>query len=133
MESKEYSQEYRPISLIHGIQRIFSKILAIRLQPKIAKLVDTTQTGFVKNRQITEGFIYAQHILHHTYQQKIPIAIFKADIHKAFDTVSWDYMLKVMKNLNFSQTWITWIKNLVLIGTSQILINGLLGKKLILR
>lgn len=38
-----------------------------------------------------------------------------------------------MQNLNFPSTWLIWIKNLVLSGTSQILINGLLGKKLTLK
>lgn len=105
----------------------------MRLQPRIEELVDASQTGFVKNKQITEGFIYTQHTLHHTHQQNIPLAIFKVDIRKAFDTVSWEYMLKIMQNMNFSSAWLTWIKNLVLSGTSQTLINGLLGKKLILK
>lgn len=41
-ENASNPQDYRPISLIHGIQRIFSKILALRLQPRIAELVDTS-------------------------------------------------------------------------------------------
>lgn len=45
--------DYRPISLIHAIQRIFSKILANRLQGRVQEMVDASQTGFIKNRQIT--------------------------------------------------------------------------------
>lgn len=80
--------DYRPVSLIHAIQRIFSKILANRVQDKIRELVDEAQTGFVKSRQITDEFLYAQQLLVHANKSDIPMAIFKADIHKAFDTIS---------------------------------------------
>lgn len=132
-ETSLHPQDYRPISLIHGMQRIFSKILANRVQQYIPRLVSEEQTGFIKNRQIAEGFIYAQHALHNSQQNKIPLAIFKADVHKAFDTISWEYLIKVLKNLNFPSNWLLWIENSVLKGTSQILINGLLGKKITLK
>jgi hypothetical protein len=46
-------KEFRPIILIHGVQRILSKILATRLQVIIHDLVDVNQTEFIKGRQIT--------------------------------------------------------------------------------
>lgn len=64
-ENATKPHDYRPISLIHAVQRIFSKILANRIQEDIKGLVDCAQTGFVKERQITEGFLYAQQILQH--------------------------------------------------------------------
>lgn len=87
-EEAKNPQHFRPISLLHGIQRIVSKVLANRLQPYIGHLVQDSQTGFVKGRQITEGFLYAQQIVQISRENKIPVALFKADIHKAFDTVS---------------------------------------------
>jgi hypothetical protein len=39
-------------------KEFFSKILASGLQSRIAKLVHLAQTGFVKIRQITKGFLY---------------------------------------------------------------------------
>lgn len=47
--------EYRLISLIHAIQRIFSKVLANRIKNEMQYLIGTVQTGFVKDRQITGG------------------------------------------------------------------------------
>lgn len=87
-EDAKLPQDFRPISLVHGIQKIVSKILANRLQPIIPNIVNDSQTRFVKGRQITEGFLYAQHVVQCAKDSKIPIALFKADIHKAFDTVS---------------------------------------------
>ena len=52
-EEARKPQDFRPISLLHGIQKMISKILANRLQPHIQHLVKDSQTGFVKGRQIT--------------------------------------------------------------------------------
>lgn len=96
-------------------------------------MVKDNQTGFTKGRQITEGFLYAQEILHLTKENRVPLALFKADIHKAFDTVSWNFLTKVMQSLGFPEKWVAWISNCVLRGSSQIIINGLLGKKILLK
>lgn len=133
IEQPTMPQHYRPISLIHAIQRIFSKVMANRIKESIADLVQPAQTGFVRDRQITEGFLYAQQVLHNAEQQNIPMAIFKADIHKAFDTVGWEFIIEIMRQLGFPTNWIVWIQKAVLQGTSQVIINGLLGKKITLR
>lgn len=130
---KEYaatSQDYRPVSLVHSIQIFFSKILENRLQQELHSLVDMAQTCFIKGRQISEGFTYAPQILHHSHKCKIPLAILKTDIHKALDTLSWDFLLKIMENLGFPPTWQNWIKYVVFSGSSQVIINGLAGKRI---
>lgn len=59
-DAAKMPKDFRPISLIHGRQKIVSKILANRLQPYMQHLVGDNQSGFIKGRQITEGFLYAQ-------------------------------------------------------------------------
>lgn len=65
--------------------------------------------------------------------RKIPLALFKADIHKAFDTLSLEFLIKIMENMGFPDKLIQWMKNCVLRGSSQIIINGLRGKRLQLK
>jgi hypothetical protein len=52
-----------------------------------------------------------------------PVAAFKADISKAFDMISWDFIIKNMEVRGFPTNWITWIKGAVLSGTSQIIVT----------
>lgn len=125
--------DYRPISLIHSCQKILSKILANRLQTHMDDLVMKSQSGFIKGRQISEGFIYAREMLQFAKMTKPPLAIFKADIHEAFDTIDWGFLLKIMSALGFPIAWIQWIDRLVLRGKSQVIINGLIGKKIMLK
>lgn len=50
-------QDFRPISLLHSVIKIFSKILALRLAPKLNTLVDQCQSAFIKKRSIQENFL----------------------------------------------------------------------------
>jgi hypothetical protein len=52
--------EFRPISLVNGVQKIFSKLLAKRLQHHMGRFLTEAQTRFVKRRNILHGFHYAQ-------------------------------------------------------------------------
>jgi Reverse transcriptase (RNA-dependent DNA polymerase) len=116
-------KDFLPISLIHGIQRILSKILAIRLRTVIHEMVDHNQTGFVRGRQIVESFLYAQSTIQHAYQTGTPLIVFKADIQKAFDTISWDFIMATLRARGLSINWPNWVQNLVLKGYSQVIIN----------
>ncbi|GKA67661.1 RNA-directed DNA polymerase, eukaryota, reverse transcriptase zinc-binding domain protein [Tanacetum coccineum] len=50
--------------------------------------------------------------------------VFKIDFEKAFDSVSWDFLLQVMHFMGFSNKWMQWIKGCLHSSTSSILING---------
>jgi hypothetical protein len=49
--------DYRPISLVHSVAKIFFKILANRLGPRLSKLVSSRQSAFVKKRYIHNNYI----------------------------------------------------------------------------
>jgi Reverse transcriptase (RNA-dependent DNA polymerase) len=125
--------DFRPISLINSMQKCFSKILTNRLQTVIDQLVSTEQTGFLRNRHINKGFLYAQELITQATKQKSQIGLFKADIFKSFDTLSWDFLIDVLKAKGFSQNWVQWIKSAVLKGTSQVLLNSVVGRKIQLK
>jgi len=44
--------DYRPISLIHNIVKIFSKLLANRLAPLLDDIISNCQSAFIKRRCI---------------------------------------------------------------------------------
>jgi hypothetical protein len=51
------------------------------------------------------------------------------DFAKAFDTVEHVVILKVFECLSFDQRWLTWLKMLMSMETSAILLNGIPEKK----
>ncbi|XP_023751604.1 uncharacterized protein LOC111899957 [Lactuca sativa] len=50
--------------------------------------------------------------------------IFKVDFDKAYDSVSWEYLLKIMEFMDFDQKWIRWIQACLESSRAAILVNG---------
>jgi mannosylglycoprotein endo-beta-mannosidase len=80
--------DYRPISLIHNISKIFSKLLANRLAPVLGNLISKNQSAFIKTRCIHDNFLYVQNLIKELHRAKTPSLFIKLDISKAFDSVS---------------------------------------------
>ena len=51
----------------------------------------------------------------------------KLDIHKAFDTVNWGYLIEILQALGFGPRWREWIFILLRTSTSTTLLNGQQG------
>jgi hypothetical protein len=88
--------DYRPISLIHIITKLFSKLLANRLAPLLDSLVSKCQSAFIKKRSIHDNFLYVQNTVRTLHKSKTPTLFMNLDIQKAFDTVNWSYLLEVL-------------------------------------
>lgn len=50
--------DFRPISLINSVAKIFSKLLANGLAPLLDSLVSNCQSAFIKKRSIHDNFLY---------------------------------------------------------------------------
>ena len=48
--------DFRPISLVHSLAKIFSKVLAIRLGNVLPRLVGSNQGAFMKGRSVHDNF-----------------------------------------------------------------------------
>jgi mannosylglycoprotein endo-beta-mannosidase len=61
------------------------------------------------------------------HQQKQPRILLKLDISKAFDSVSWPFLLEVLQQLGFGQLWRDIISGLLSSSSTQVLLNGVPG------
>jgi Reverse transcriptase (RNA-dependent DNA polymerase) len=124
-KKKEASKpsDFRPISLVSSVQKVFSKLLACCLQKHMGQLLTETQTGVHKGCSILHGFHYAQELIGATSMQKTQIALFKADIHKTFDSIEWPFITNCFEASGFPEKIINWIYFLMLQGSSKVLIN----------
>ncbi|XP_026453390.1 uncharacterized protein LOC113354199 [Papaver somniferum] len=62
-DSIEQIKDLRPISLIHGVYKIVSKILAERFKTVLPTIISQHQTAFVKKRQILDGVLIANELI----------------------------------------------------------------------
>jgi mannosylglycoprotein endo-beta-mannosidase len=86
---------FRPISLMHSVPKIICKMLANRLAPELELLVSNCRSAFIRRRSIEDNFLYVQNVLKQANSKRMPLLFMKLDIARAFDSVSWPYLLDV--------------------------------------
>jgi hypothetical protein len=90
-------RDYRPISLIHSFGKLITKCLARRLAGVLDGMVQPNQTAFIHGRCIHDNSCKVIH------GRRVPCALLKIDIAKAFDFVAWNFLLEVLAHLGFWQ------------------------------
>jgi len=116
--------DFRPITMIHSFAKLISKILALRLAPKLNELVDMNQNAFIQSRSIQDNFKYVQRAAVLIRKKKVPMLLIKQDISKAFDTLSWPFLLELLLARGFGLRWYRWISALLSTASSRIILNG---------
>lgn len=92
------------------------------------KVVSPFQTAFVPWRNILEGVVILQEVLHELRITKSAAIIFKLDFEKAYDKVDWKFLEEVLRRKGFNNTWIQWINQAVQGGKVCIDFNGERGE-----
>jgi hypothetical protein len=72
--------DYRPISLVHGVAKNFSKVLTNRLAPRLSEMVSSNQSAFVKKICIHDNFVLVQSLIKEFYRKKTQSLFIKLDI-----------------------------------------------------
>jgi hypothetical protein len=94
----------------------------------IGKVINPCQTAFIPKRNILEGVVILQEVLHELRCKKISRVIIKLDFEKAYDKVDWNFLEEVMGRKGFAELWIEWINKAVRGGRVCIDINGVRGE-----
>lgn len=120
-------KDYRPISLIHSFAKLLTKVLAMRLSVYIDKLISTAQSAFIRKRCIQDNFTYVRGLARHYRRTRTLVCLIKFDITKAFDSVSWEYILQLLVVRGFPARLNDWLSILLRTSSSVVLLNGCLG------
>lgn len=101
--------DFRPISLIGCLYKIISKVLAERIKKVVHLVVSSTQSAFIKNRNILDGPLILNEVTSWVKRNKRKAFTLKVDFEKAFDSLSWEYLDSVMQQMEFGEKWRSWI------------------------
>ena len=119
-----YLKNWRPLSLLNTDYKILTKTLAVRLQHVIPKIIDTDQTGCVKGRFIGENSRILLDVLQQAGNGMVEGIVAFLDFEKAFDSVSWDFLLATLKKFNFGPCFQQWIKTIYTLPECAVTNNG---------
>jgi hypothetical protein len=76
---------------------------------------------------IQDKFVMVQQTARFLHGQKQPMILLKLDITKAFDIVSWPFLLDILGGLRFGRVWRGLISGRLSTSSNQILLNGVPG------
>jgi hypothetical protein len=103
-------------------------VLARHLTPGINNLISPAQSAFLKTRSLHDNDLLVRNTARSLHRKKKPSLMIKIDFARAFDSVSWTYLLDLLQQLGFSTRWRDWIAMLLSSASSVVLLNGSLGR-----
>jgi hypothetical protein len=96
-------KNWRPLTLLNTDYKIFAKAMATKLQKILPEIISGDQNGCMKNRSTFSNIRSTIDIISHVNENDLHGILAYIDFQKAFDTVSWQFMQRVLKKMNFGE------------------------------
>lgn len=124
LEQPKLVTDFRPISLMNSLPKLFMKMLTEAIGVFMNKLIGENQYGFMKGRQVSESISIVNVVCHSLSIGKAIGLILKIDFEKAFNSVNWSFLTQALAQFGFGTTLIDWIKNYYREAKMSVLVNG---------
>jgi hypothetical protein len=109
-------RNWRPISLLSNFYKLISRAINNRLKAIAPRILSRAQKGFVPGKYMHEVLINTIERLEYCKDKKLNGFVVSADLKKAFDSVSHDFMKKCYDFYNFGPVIKKWLES---IGTGR--------------
>ena len=100
-KSSDDIKGWRPITLLNIDFKIISSAVSARLQNVVGNLIDHCQTVYIKGRFIGENTRLVYDVINHLSAREGTGIIMSVDFEAAFDSLSWDFVGKVLSQYGF--------------------------------
>ena len=86
--------------------------------------IDETQSAFIEGRHLLHSVLIANEVIEEAKRNSKPCLVFKVDYEKAYDSVSWEFLLYMLERTGFSSKWVKWIEGCLKSASISVLVNG---------
>ena len=117
-------KNWRPISLINVDAKIISKVLAKRLEKVLPYIIHANQNAFVKGRSIFDALRAIDDVVNYSKRNCLSGILIAIDFEKAFDTLEFNFLTRILHKFNFGPSFIHWIRILYKDVSCAVMNNG---------
>lgn len=93
---RDQIKNWRPITLLNVIYKIGAACIANRMKKVLPSLIHEDQSGFISGRYLGDNFRLIYDLIEYLNENKQPALLICLDFEKAFDSISWSFMLNVL-------------------------------------
>ncbi|KAK2368688.1 hypothetical protein QL285_081866 [Trifolium repens] len=117
--------QFRHITMENFKFKVISKIIADRLASVLPSIIFEEQMDFIHGRNIKDCLCIASEVANLLHNKSFGgnLAL-KIDISKAFDTLEWSFLLKVLHCFGFNEVFCNWIHVILQSAFLSISVNG---------
>lgn len=116
---------FRPISCCNTTYKVISKLLASRLKQVLPQVISITQSAFLPGRLMVENVLMATELIRgYNWKNITKRSLLKVDLKKAFDSLEWNFIFKIMRALEFPESFINLIRQCITTTRFSVAVNG---------
>jgi len=122
-ENRNTLNNWRPITLLNVDYKVLSGVLSYRMREILKDIIGQQQKGFLRGRYIGESTRLVYDIMHFLERKHQKGLIMLIDFQKAFDSLEWNYIERILSTYGFGNDFLAWHK--ILYNQAQsCVING---------
>lgn len=122
--SKTLINNYRPISILNTVAKIFEKIVYLNIYSIISRAIPTSQHGFLRGRSTVSNLaIFTDYVLCQM-ENGGQVDVIYTDFEKAFDRVDHLILLHKLESLGIHGDLLRWIKSYLSKRSQAVVLGG---------
>ncbi|MCO5572642.1 hypothetical protein L7F22_026400 [Adiantum nelumboides] len=123
-QDKMEVKNYRPLIMLNTVYKVMAKALDLRVRTVVSQVVHPKQFGFVQGRSIHEAMLNVITAIDWAAEQEDEYVMINMDLEKAYDRVSWEYILAVIDRMGFGSLFLGMVKTLFQNASASIQVDG---------
>ena len=103
-------KNWRTLTQLNCDYKIASKAIGNRIKTVLPKLISDDQSGFIKNRCISDNIRTLDSVIQYTANKNVPGLLLFLNFEKAFDTLEWSFIEKFLQHFGFGPSLSKWVR-----------------------
>ena len=108
-KDQRFITNWRPLTLLETLYKLISSTLANRLKPTMDKIVGISQMAYIPGRYIAECTRNMYDLFAYAKDKNLPGVLMLIDFEKAFDSVSFKFIITTLELFGFGEVFVKWI------------------------